>query len=152
MRKLDAIIEAAGIQEGDRVLEIGCGWGGFALRAAATRNAHVTGITLSKEQLAEATARVKAAGLEDRITLLFCDYRDCPGGEGWKHTCLGLGLDFLRGRLLLGYYGRLLLWFLVYVLHVWSTCTAAAQVIAHVQSSPTVLLPLSTRWPGCSTR
>lgn len=39
----------------------------------------VTGITVSKEQLAEATARVKAAGLSDRVTLLFCDYRECPG-------------------------------------------------------------------------
>ncbi len=38
------------------------------------------GLTLSKEQLAEASARVKAAGLEDQVTLLFCDYRDCQGG------------------------------------------------------------------------
>ena len=42
----------------------------------------VTGLTISKEQLSEATARVKAAGLEERVTLLFCDYRDCPGG--WR--------------------------------------------------------------------
>ena len=42
----------------------------------------MTGLTISKEQLSEATARVKAAGLEERVTLLFCDYRDCPGG--WR--------------------------------------------------------------------
>ena len=44
-----------------------------------TTGCRVTGLTISKEQLAEATARVKAAGLEDRVKLLFCDYRDCPG-------------------------------------------------------------------------
>ena len=61
------------------MLEVGCGWGSFAMRAAQRTGCRVTGITVSKEQLAEATARVKAAGLADRITLLFCDYRECPG-------------------------------------------------------------------------
>ncbi len=79
MRKLDAIIDAAGIKAGDRVLEIGCGWGAFAIRAAQRTGCHVTGLTLSKEQLAEATARVKELGLSDKVTLLFCDYRDCKG-------------------------------------------------------------------------
>ena len=41
----------------------------------------MTGLTISKEQLSEATARIKSLGLEDQVTLLFCDYRDCPGGE-----------------------------------------------------------------------
>lgn len=77
--KLDAMIQRAGIKEGDKVLEIGCGWGSMAMRAASTTGCHVTGLTLSKEQLAEATARVKAAGLQDRVKLMFCDYRDCPG-------------------------------------------------------------------------
>jgi len=76
--KLDALIEKADIQEGHKVLEIGCGWGSFAMRAASTRKCHVVGLTLSKEQLAEAQKRVKAAGLEDYITLLYCDYRDTP--------------------------------------------------------------------------
>jgi cyclopropane fatty-acyl-phospholipid synthase-like methyltransferase len=40
----------------------------------------VTGVTISKEQLAEATARVQAAGLQERVKLVFCDYRDIPGG------------------------------------------------------------------------
>ncbi len=57
------------------MLEVGCGWGSFAMRAASTTGCRVTGLTISKEQLAEATARVKAAGLEDRVKLLFCDYR-----------------------------------------------------------------------------
>jgi predicted NAD/FAD-binding protein/cyclopropane fatty-acyl-phospholipid synthase-like methyltransferase len=80
--KLDAVIEAAGLTASDHVLEIGCGWGSFAMRAASTRGCRVTGLTLSKEQLAEATKRVKAAGLEDRVRLLYCDYRDCKGPGG----------------------------------------------------------------------
>lgn len=79
LNKLDALIEKAEICESDHVLEIGCGWGSFAMRAVEKKGCRVTGLTLSKEQLAEATARVKAAGLQDNITLLFCDYRDCPG-------------------------------------------------------------------------
>jgi cyclopropane-fatty-acyl-phospholipid synthase len=79
MRKLDAIIDAAEIKPNDKVLEIGCGWGAFAIRAVQRTGCHVTGLTLSKEQLAEATARVKAAGLSDKISLLFCDYRDFQG-------------------------------------------------------------------------
>jgi cyclopropane-fatty-acyl-phospholipid synthase len=77
--KLDALIAKADLKPEHHVLEIGCGWGSFAMRAAATTGCHVTGLTLSKEQLAEANARVKAAGLEDKVTLLFCDYRDVPG-------------------------------------------------------------------------
>jgi cyclopropane fatty-acyl-phospholipid synthase-like methyltransferase len=76
--KLDALIAKADLKPEHHVLEIGCGWGSFAMRAASTTGCRVTGLTLSKEQLAEANARVKAAGLEDKITLLFCDYRDVP--------------------------------------------------------------------------
>ena len=75
LNKLDAMIRTAGITAADHVLEIGCGWGSMAIRAAQTTGCRWTGITVSKEQLAEATARVDAAGLTDRITLLFCDYR-----------------------------------------------------------------------------
>lgn len=77
--KLDALIAKADLKPEHHVLEIGCGWGSFAMRAASTTGCRVTGLTLSKEQLAEANMRVKAAGLEDKITLLFCDYRDVPG-------------------------------------------------------------------------
>ncbi|KAL4856846.1 Tuberculostearic acid methyltransferase UfaA1 [Chlorella vulgaris] len=79
LNKIDALIDRAEIKEGDHVLEVGCGWGSFAMRAAQRTGCRVTGITVSKEQLAEATARVKVAGLSDRVTLLFCDYRECPG-------------------------------------------------------------------------
>jgi hypothetical protein len=61
-----------------------------------------TGLTLSKEQLAEATARVKAAGLEDKITFLYCDYRDCKGRYTGKQVLSGnTSTTSARGLLML---------------------------------------------------
>lgn len=73
------IAEMAGIRPGDHVLEIGCGWGGFAEFAAREYGARVTGLTISREQLAYARARIDAAGLADRVELKFQDYRDETG-------------------------------------------------------------------------
>jgi cyclopropane-fatty-acyl-phospholipid synthase len=58
------------------VLEIGCGWGGFAEFAATEIGCQVTGITISKEQLDYARNRIEKAGLSDRVDLQYCDYRD----------------------------------------------------------------------------
>ncbi|MFO8140496.1 MAG: cyclopropane-fatty-acyl-phospholipid synthase family protein [Marinobacter sp.] len=77
--KLDTICKKLDLQPGDRVVEIGTGWGGFAIHAAKHYGCHVTTTTISKEQLELARERVKAEGLEDRITLLFDDYRDLEG-------------------------------------------------------------------------
>jgi cyclopropane-fatty-acyl-phospholipid synthase len=77
--KLDRICRKLGLGEGDRVLEIGTGWGSFALHAAATRGCHVTTTTLSAEQHALALARVQDAGLSDRVTVLRADYRELEG-------------------------------------------------------------------------
>ncbi len=66
------------LKPGDRVLEIGCGWGGFA-ELAAQRGAFVTALTLSKEQKAYAEARLAAAGLADRVEVRLQDYRDVTG-------------------------------------------------------------------------
>jgi cyclopropane-fatty-acyl-phospholipid synthase len=68
-----------GLSEGQRVLEIGCGWGGFAQLAAGDHGCAVTGITLSQEQHAYATARLGSAGLADRTEIRLQDYRDTPG-------------------------------------------------------------------------
>ncbi|HIE5354633.1 TPA: class I SAM-dependent methyltransferase [Stenotrophomonas maltophilia] len=78
-RKLDRICQQLRLAPGERVIEIGTGWGGFALHAAQHYGCHVTTTTISAEQHALATARVRAAGLEDRITLLMKDYRDLDG-------------------------------------------------------------------------
>ena len=77
--KYRRICDRLDLGAGDRVLEIGCGWGGFALHAARERGCHVTGITISREQHDEAVARVREAGLEDRISLEYCDFRDVAG-------------------------------------------------------------------------
>jgi cyclopropane-fatty-acyl-phospholipid synthase len=76
--KYDRLIDAVGAQAGDHVLEIGCGWGGLAERAAQ-RGIKVTGITLSDEQLAWAQARMQRLGLSDLVDLSICDYRDVQG-------------------------------------------------------------------------
>ncbi|NMT63679.1 SAM-dependent methyltransferase [Marinobacter orientalis] len=79
VHKLDTICRKLDLQPGDRVIEIGTGWGGFAVHAARYFGCHVTTTTISSEQLELARARVKAEGLEDSITLLFDDYRDLEG-------------------------------------------------------------------------
>jgi cyclopropane-fatty-acyl-phospholipid synthase len=78
-RKFQAVIRKAGIGPGEHVLEIGCGWGGFAIEAVRRTGCRVTGITISREQCALARERVQMAGLQDRIRILFCDYRDVRG-------------------------------------------------------------------------
>ena len=79
VHKLDVICRKLDLQPGDRVVEIGTGWGGFAIHAAKHYGCHVTTTTISREQLNLARKRVRAEGLEDRITLLFDDYRDLQG-------------------------------------------------------------------------
>ena len=78
-RKYAAVAAAAGIGPQDHVLEIGCGWGGFCEFAARHIGCRVTALTISREQFDYATARIAAAGLSDRVTIKFCDYRDEPG-------------------------------------------------------------------------
>ncbi|HMB47264.1 MAG TPA: cyclopropane-fatty-acyl-phospholipid synthase family protein, partial [Afifellaceae bacterium] len=65
-----------GLKPGQRVLDIGCGWGGMALYLARVADVEVLGVTLSKEQLEVARERAAAAGLADRVTFELRDYRD----------------------------------------------------------------------------
>lgn len=78
-RKLATMARKACIRPGDRVLEVGCGWGAFALHAAGDLGAHVTGLTLSPAQHEVAVARVAAAGLADRVDVRLADWRDVEG-------------------------------------------------------------------------
>ncbi len=73
------LLDALEIGPGDHVLEIGCGWGGFALQAATERGARVTGITLSVQQKERAEQRIAEAGLQDRIDIQLVDFRDVSG-------------------------------------------------------------------------
>jgi cyclopropane-fatty-acyl-phospholipid synthase len=78
-RKLDSICSKLDIRAGQRVIEIGTGWGGFALHAARHYGCHVTTTTISTEQYTLARARVEEAGLQERVTVLQRDYRDLDG-------------------------------------------------------------------------
>ncbi len=78
-RKLQRLCELLALQPGDRVLEIGTGWGGLATYIASHFDVRVTTTTISRAQYDEAVARVQAAGLEDRVTVLLEDYRDLSG-------------------------------------------------------------------------
>ena len=74
--KVRRMLERAGVKSGERILEIGCGWGGLAEIAATEFGAHVHGITLSPSQLASAQARAERGGWADRATFELRDYRD----------------------------------------------------------------------------
>jgi cyclopropane-fatty-acyl-phospholipid synthase len=78
------LMDLAGVQTGDRILEIGCGWGGFALQAARERGAHVTALTVSQAQFDEARRRVAAAGLGEKVDIQLRDYRALDGE--WDHA------------------------------------------------------------------
>lgn len=77
--KYDRICRKLQLTAGDRVIEIGTGWGGFAVHAARNYGVHVTTTTISDQQHEFVQNRIKAAGLQDRITLLKKDYRDLSG-------------------------------------------------------------------------
>lgn len=77
--KYERLLSRLDVRAGDHILEIGCGWGGFAEYAAETRGVRVTGISLSREQLAWATARVKGKAVESLCEFRFQDYRDVTG-------------------------------------------------------------------------
>ncbi|MGW4954372.1 class I SAM-dependent methyltransferase [Streptomyces parvulus] len=77
-RKIDRLLDLAEVHDGTRLLEIGTGWGELALRAAA-RGAHVTSLTLSREQRDRALERAREAGLSDRVRVELRDYREERG-------------------------------------------------------------------------
>jgi cyclopropane-fatty-acyl-phospholipid synthase len=115
--KLERVCERLEIGPQDHVLEIGTGWGGFAIHAAASRGCRVTTTTISREQYDYAVERVRRAGLADRVTVLMSDYRDLRGhydklvsiemieAVGWQH----IGTFFQRCSQLLTPHGAMLL-------------------------------------------
>ena len=79
LAKLERACAALDLGPDDHLLEIGTGWGGLAIHAAATRGCRVTTTTISRNQHAYATERVRAEGLDDRVEVLLTDYRDLTG-------------------------------------------------------------------------
>ena len=78
LRKIDAVLDYAGVTQASEVIEIGTGWGALSIRAAQ-RGATVTSLTLSVEQQRLAQRRVRDAGVADRVTILLQDYREAAG-------------------------------------------------------------------------
>ena len=115
--KLERVCEKLDLGPQDRVIEIGGGWGAFALYAARTRGCHVTTTTISREQHDYALARVRRVGLEDKVTVLMRDYRELRGrydklvsvemieAVGWRQ----LGTFFAKCSELLADHGAMLL-------------------------------------------
>ena len=115
--KLELVCDKLDLRADDHVIEIGAGWGAFAIHAAATRGCRVTTTTISAEQHAYATERVARMGLRDRVTVLGSDYRDLTGeytalvslemieAVGWRH----FGTFFTKCSDLLAPEGRMLL-------------------------------------------
>jgi cyclopropane-fatty-acyl-phospholipid synthase len=79
--KFERLCEWLELSPRDHLLEIGCGWGGMAIHAAKTRGCRVTALTVSREQFELASARVAAAGLGDRVSVEYRDYRTLGAGE-----------------------------------------------------------------------
>lgn len=78
-RKIHRLADRADIRADHHVLEIGCGWGGFAIETAKKTGCKVTAITISEEQFKFAKERVNAEGLRERVGIVMCDYRDLQG-------------------------------------------------------------------------
>ena len=90
LAKCDLVARKLGLEPGMRVLDVGCGWGTFALHAAQAYGARVVGVTLSREQAAYARQRVAAAGVDDLVEIRVQDYRDVTDGPYDAISSIGM--------------------------------------------------------------
>ena len=104
--KLELTCRKLRLEPGQRVLDVGCGWGSFAIHAAARHGAEVVGITLSEPQAALARARVRKAGLDDRVSIRVLDYRDLAGERFEAIASIGM-VEHVGAERIDGYAGRL---------------------------------------------
>ncbi|MFD9675787.1 class I SAM-dependent methyltransferase, partial [Streptomyces sp. NPDC059981] len=88
--KLDLVCRKLGLKEGDRLLDVGCGWGSMVLHAAREYGVRATGVTLSREQAAYARKRIAEEGLTDRIEIRVQDYRDVKDGPYDAISSIGM--------------------------------------------------------------
>ncbi|MFG2815378.1 class I SAM-dependent methyltransferase [Streptomyces sp. NPDC048410] len=88
--KLELVSLKLGLQPGQRLLDVGCGWGSMAIHAAREHGVHVVGITLSQEQAAFARKRVADEGLTDRVEIRVQDYRDVRDGPYDSISSIGM--------------------------------------------------------------
>ncbi len=104
-KKIDHILTKLQLQPGQRLLDIGCGWGALVMRAAAKFGARCVGVTLSQRQFELATERVREAGLQDRVEIRLQDYRDVAG-QFDRITSVGM-FEHVGIRHLPAYFGRI---------------------------------------------
>ncbi|MDQ0617444.1 class I SAM-dependent methyltransferase [Arthrobacter globiformis] len=97
--KLDLVCRKLGLQPGQRLLDVGCGWGSFALHAAERYGVHVVGITISTEQAELVRKRVAEAGLTDRVDIRVQDYRDIDDGPYDAISSIGMSEHVGREQL-----------------------------------------------------
>jgi len=90
--KYELVCRKLGLDErpGCRLLDVGCGWGSMAIHAARYHDARVVGVALSAEQVAKATERVRAAGMQDSIEIRYQDYRDLRGEQFDAISSIGM--------------------------------------------------------------
>jgi cyclopropane-fatty-acyl-phospholipid synthase len=88
--KLELVCTKLALQEGERLLDVGCGWGGFVLHAVANHGVRAVGITLSPSQAELARRRVAEAGLSDRVEIRIADYRELGGEHYDAITSIGM--------------------------------------------------------------
>ena len=106
-RKLDYVCRKLGLHRGERFLDIGCGWGGLLLYAAAQFGVEAVGITLSVSQAEIARERIRQAGLNDRCRVELCDYRDIEIGRKFdKAASIGM-FEHVGERNLAEYFSQL---------------------------------------------
>ena len=77
--KIDHIIKKLDIKEGEKVLEVGCGWGGMAFEIARQKGCEITGISLSKNQIEYCKKKAKELGLDNQVKFELIDYREIDG-------------------------------------------------------------------------
>jgi len=104
--KYELVSRKLGLRPGMRLLDVGCGWGGMALHAAANHGARVIGVTLSSEQFDWATKRVADVGLGDRVEIRLQDYREITDGPFDAISSIGM-FEHVGWRQMVEYFHRL---------------------------------------------
>ena len=142
--KFDLICRKLDLRRGQRLLDVGCGWGGLAIHAARQYDVRVVGITVARQQASLARERVIGAGVEDRVEIRLQDYRDVADGPYDAVSSIGMFEHVGREQLT------------VYFAHLRDLLVPRGRFLNHAISSPASGLPRSKIvsrsamiWQGC---